>query len=963
MDTSFFVRIRSDRRPDLVQVEVIDASGGPVSARVPRPVGDPSSSIPFLTWSAEFTLTAPTVVERLLTRLASAPYEPLLLDVVDVALRRLEWEDLTQTYPFSHMWTAGWGTVYRPVIRYSPRLADMALVPLNMPVDILVLQLEGWLGPPGAALPDPLRHFRTVHASRVDPARAAALAASSPFDILHLRLPWAAAAAPPAGQITPASNLPVLIRRSRRPPRLVVIESDAVGLSAAKELGHRYHAIGRPTVLVVDGAAFQLRQFYEDLTHDQPLTDAFRRATQTHRNMLLLAKGGDELLRLSHSEEVLRRRVKGGRLSMHQSLESLKQWRTIAPSSEMAQQAEASFQLAESMLMNVEAITYQYFAETSGMEPLTQATDRLEEGLATAPSQQAVNARVVNTWFTEDGRDIPGTQTLRAGGRYTLLVAVGIPTPHSILAQPMSLPEEDLAPFYQDGGVALRVIIFSSDFSLEVVEQNLVLPEPPAGSPPVAFPVTAPVSAGEARLRVAVYHDNNLLQSIMITAAVADVADAAGDDVGGQHGVVEWALSASLRGVDRFGRKAINLLTNHGPNGTHLLAIVGDDFHAQLEMEAGELERKADEARVTLQWVCGNPQKGEKYRFEPDNRSTGVHFREHLAGMAEFGYDLHTSLVVNHGDAFEQKLQRVLAHPTVIQAARMRSCKFVFPWALVYDLPVIPSPRNEVCPEFLELLEAGVSADDLARQPCITDGCPHRKETNVVCPSGFWGFRHIIEQPLSTVEATGSTTVLAGDAPDTITIEDGRLVELLNGYSKSLSHAEEHRLELEALPLVRTAAEFDLLQIGHALQRADLDVVYFYCHGGNRRGKAWLGVGTLPPEELYASNLKAWDVRWLDRHPLVFINGCDTIGMRPDDLLTFNEILVWSKAAGVVGSEITIPETLGRAVGRQFLQQFMAGRPIGDAVRRLRLELLAGFNPLGLAYTPYSLAKLHIERI
>jgi len=94
----------------------------------------------------------------------------------------------------------------------------------------------------------------------------------------------------------------------------------------------------------------------------------------------------------------------------------------------------------------------------------------------------------------------------------------------------------------------------------------------------------------------------------------------------------------------------------------------------------------------------------------------------------------------------------------------------------------------------------------------------------------------------------------------------------------------------------------------------------------------------------------------------VFINGCDTIGMSPDDLLSFNEILVWSKAAGVMGSEITIPETLGRAVGQQFLQQFVVGGTVGDVVRRLRLELLAGFNPLGLAFTPYSLAKLHIER-
>jgi CHAT domain len=916
--------------------------------------------MPFLAWSNELHVAAPAVAAQLLARFTSVPNAPLLLDVGPGALRQFEWEDLTRTYPFSYMWPGmGWGAAYRPVMRYSPRPADMALVALKMPVDVLVVQFEGWAGSLGGVLPDPLKHFRTVHASRVDPGSAAALAASSPFDILHLRLPKEPAAAPSAGAVTSTSGPPVVTRRGRRAPRLVVIESDAVGLAAAKELGHRYHAIGRPTVIVVDCAAFQFDWFYEDLTHDWALADAFLHASQNHRNMFLIAKGGDELLSLRRAEQVLRRRVQDEQLRIRQSLESLKQWQAIAPSSAVAQQAESSFHSVESMLADFDAVTFGYSAESEGMEPLTRVTGQLEEGLATAPSRQAVNPRVVNTWFTEDGRDVPSTRSLRAGGRYTLLVAVGIPTPRSIVPQPVSLHEEDLAPFYQDGGVPLRVILFSSDFDLEHAEQTLMLPRPPAGSEPVAFPVTAPVTAGQSRLRVAVYHDNNLLQSIMITAAVAD---AESDDIGGQQGVVEWALSASLSDLDRFGRKAVSLLTNQGPGGTHLLAVVGDDFREQLEMDAGTLNRKVDEARNTLQWVCGDPGKKEKYRFEPHNRSTGADFREHMSGMAEFGYDLYTSLVINHADVFEQKLQNALAHPTVIQAARMRSSKSVFPWALVYDLPFVLDRRNEVCPEFLELLKAGASADDLTQQACITDGCPHREDNNVVCPSGFWGFRHIIEQPLSTVEATGSTTIPAGEAPDTITVEAGQAVELLNGYSKSLSQAEEHLHELAALPLVHTTAEFDRTEIGRSLQRDDLDIVYFYCHGGNRRGKAWLGVGARPPEELYASNLKAWEVRWLTRHPLVFINGCDTIGMSPDDLLTFNEILVWSKAAGLMGSEITIPETLGRAAGQQFLQQFVAGSTVGEAVRRLRLELLAGFNPLGLAYTPYSLEKLHIER-
>src|SRR5262249_19598552 len=156
--------------------------------------------------------------------------------------------------------------------------------------------------------------------------------------------------------------------------------------------------------------------------------------------------------------------------------------------------------------------------------------------------------------------------------------------------------------------------------------------------------------------------------------------------------------------------------------------------------------------------------------FEPDNRGRGKksreQFRKHLSGMAEFGYDMYTSLVISHGDEFEQKLQGALTHPAIIQAARMRSCKFVFPWALMYDLPVVPGPKNEVCREFMQMLEHGASADDLAQQPCITHGCPNRKNVNVVCPSGFWGFRHTIEQPLSNVEVTESAIIPADDTLD-----------------------------------------------------------------------------------------------------------------------------------------------------------------------------------------------------
>ena len=426
---------------------------------------------------------------------------------------------------------------------------------------------------------------------------------------------------------------------------------------------------------------------------------------------------------------------------------------------------------------------------------------------------------------------------------------------------------------------------------------------------------------------------------------------------------VEWVLSGSLQNLDRFEEKRISILTNETPSGTHLLAVVGAGIRQQLELGETELHRKVDEARGALQWVCGDPNKKEEYRFEPDNRGDKTRFREFLSGLAEFGYDLYADLVTGQDEKFEAQLEQALNTPATIQAVWMKSAKRVFPWALVYDLPIIPHPKNEVCPDFLLALDNGANASDLAAHPCFSQGCAYRSDTNIVCPSGFWSFRHVIEQPLSarSDEQRDEGVAIGTSASDAVdTIEAKGLAEILLGYSENLKRYDEHRQEVQAMATAHTDPHSDLFEIGKGLQRVDLSVVYFYCHGGNKRGKAWLGVGANPPDYLYASNLKAWNVKWPTIRPLVFINGCNTVGITPDDLLTFNQMLAWSRAAGVIGTEITVPETLGDDFGSRFLTGFLAGERVGELIRRLRLELLAEYNPLGLAYTPYCLANLHL---
>jgi hypothetical protein len=72
--------------------------------------------------------------------------------------------------------------------------------------------------------------------------------------------------------------------------------------------------------------------------------------------------------------------------------------------------------------------------------------------------------------------------------------------------------------------------------------------------------------------------------------------------------------------------------------------------------------------------------------------------------------------------------------------------------------------------------------------------------------------------------------------------------------------------------------------------------------------------------------------------------------------------LVWcdsttTNAAGVIGTEITIFEPLACTFAEKFAALFLAGVPIGEAVRRVRLAILSEENPLGLVYIPFVLAS------
>ncbi len=99
--------------------------------------------------------------------------------------------------------------------------------------------------------------------------------------------------------------------------------------------------------------------------------------------------------------------------------------------------------------------------------------------------------------------------------------------------------------------------------------------------------------------------------------------------------------------------------------------------------------------------------------------------------------------------------------------------------------------------------------------------------------------------------------------------------------------------------------------------------------------------------------------QWPER-PLVFLNACRSVGLDPELLGGFVQAFVDHGAAGVIGTEVRVWEPLATAFAERFLEKFLTCEPVGVILRDLRHELLRCHNPLGLVYTNYCSADLHL---
>jgi hypothetical protein len=147
------------------------------------------------------------------------------------------------------------------------------------------------------------------------------------------------------------------------------------------------------------------------------------------------------------------------------------------------------------------------------------------------------------------------------------------------------------------------------------------------------------------------------------------------------------------------------------------------------------------------------------------------------------------------------------------------------------------------------------------------------------------------------------------------------------------------------------------------LESTKSQLVYFYCHGGYDNDVPYIKVGAEYENEITPTTFATYSIRWKKPQPIVFINGCHTVGINPRLVLDFASTFVISlNASGVMGTEITIFESLACAFAEEWLTRFLVkGETAGEATLKTRLKLLEKGNPLGLVYSLYANAYLRLK--
>ena len=479
------------------------------------------------------------------------------------------------------------------------------------------------------------------------------------------------------------------------------------------------------------------------------------------------------------------------------------------------------------------------------------------------------------------------------------------------------------------------------------------------------FPVQTPNRECQAHLRCNVYYEQILVESRLITAQISSSQKPI--DTPALQSKREYTISKTLN-PNNFALmqpQTLSVMLNDNGDGTHSFRMMGiQDFKESVSFNIQSLETLIGKARGALRktsWGTEEPWTNEEYRYSGECDEDKL--REDFILLAVrgfrfwFGFQqrIAPKIVGDKNLNPAMKLNEITLKPGIIEFAIKDPCEasdYMFPVSMIYDYPLDtdrPIEEYTLCPAFLE---ARKSKGPLEKTRCFNGNCPSRGKNTVICPSGFWGFRHSIGLPLGIGAPEINPEITYSETPQ------------VDCAAFLFDTWEKHRKTLESLkPEIQWQMKYTHDETVQLLKHTNPHLVYFYCEGGAEGKVPYIQVGTQNEMKITPDNFSP-ELCWGDPKPLVFINGCRTAALDPKLMMDFVSAFVVSyHASGVVGTEIQVFEKLAAYFGEECLRRFLVeGETIGNAVRATRLDLLKQGNPLGLVYTAYANNSLRLKK-
>jgi hypothetical protein len=469
----------------------------------------------------------------------------------------------------------------------------------------------------------------------------------------------------------------------------------------------------------------------------------------------------------------------------------------------------------------------------------------------------------------------------------------------------------------------------------------------------LCFPVFLPAEPQVCRARLSYLYRDAVVQSQRLDLTIRRIAE--GRCVAMLSAVTDFTVSeylgAELDGVPD--RPRVSVVVNASSSDEHEVTIRSPTRSPRGSPTSFRLKEPG------IGKVVADIRERLGERSPTSIRRSPQDLRTDLQTLAQAGWRLYAQL----SEEGRQMISRAKPEE-IVQVVIPRESGFTIPWHLVYDIFVEGSvnPREiPICPVVDELDDEGFAFDPSTRQ------CPHLEteshEENLLCPFGFWGFRHTFE--VLTSAKSPETEIEVGAPPRVVLAltEVGVNKKALAGHFEKLT--KQFR-SWSADAVVQVARSREELRSGLIV---DLPFVYFLCHGSRSElGATVLSVGK--KDQIEPSDFEGWveiagkggHAVWTSPRPLIFINACESLAIDPDDLVGYlGSFIDKARAVGVIGTETRVNPAVAMDVGESFFNSLLKkGASVEEAFWEVKLRHLAGASLAGLLYTPYCFADVHI---